>query len=102
MDPAPQTGRRKQKSKGGFRTKKECEISMNETIDQLEKGGYFEAVKVTLGEYLDYWLSTYAKVNVAPRIYERYAELINCIKGHLAKITTKFRLQVIDDITCSI
>ncbi len=83
LEPDPITGKRKQKSKGGFRTKKECEAAMNELINQIEKGEYFEVEKMTLKEYLEYWLDTYAKVNVAPRTYERYKELVNHINSQL-------------------
>lgn len=82
----PLTGKRKQKSKGGFRTKKECEKAVNELVMQLEKGEFFEVEKMSLQEYLSYWLATYAKANVAPSTYIRYSFSAADIIGYLGNI----------------
>jgi hypothetical protein len=64
------TNKRRQKSKGGFSTKKAAEKEMSIQIAKLEKGEYFEAEKMSLKDYLTYWLQTYAKVNVAPSTFK--------------------------------
>lgn len=68
----PVTGKRKQKSKGGFKTKKDCQKAMQELIVQLEHGQYFELSNMLYSDYLSNWLSDYAKNNVAARTYKRY------------------------------
>lgn len=73
----PITGKRKQKSKGGFKTKKDCQIAMSEMMIEIEKGEYFETSNMTLRDYLLQWSEDYAKVNVAPKTYERYFDIIN-------------------------
>lgn len=48
----PVTGKRKQKWKGGFRTKKEAEKACAELIAQIEAGKYKEPATVTLESFL--------------------------------------------------
>lgn len=79
-------GKRKQKWFSGYKTKKEAEKELNEILVKLEKGDYFESEKMALKDYLEYWLSTYAKVNLAPSTYKRYTEFSNTIKKHLGTI----------------
>lgn len=79
----PLTGKRKQKSVGGFKTKKEAEKALAEMIAKVEKGEYFEAEKISLKEFLDHWLETYAKVNVAPKTFTRYKEFCNTINNYI-------------------
>lgn len=83
LEPDPTTGKRRQKSKGGFNTKKECEKAMNQLIVELEKGNYFEASSITLKEYLIYWMDNYASTNVAPSTLKRYKISISDINSYL-------------------
>ncbi|WP_342042830.1 site-specific integrase [Bacillus sp. OTU2372] len=73
----PVTGKRKQKRKRGFKTKKEAEKYINEQLNAIDKGTYFEPSEITLSEYLDYWLENHAKPNTAHRTYENYQYMIN-------------------------
>lgn len=73
----PVTGKRLQKKKRGFKTKKESEKYIAEQLNALEKGTYFEPSNMSFREYLDYWLENYAKNNTAPKIYEGYHYMIN-------------------------
>ena len=79
----PITNKRKQKSIGGFKTKKEAEKALAQYISKIEKGEYFEAEKISLKEFLDHWLETYAKVNVAPKTFIRYKEFCNTINNYI-------------------
>lgn len=72
----PKSGKRKQKKKRGFKTKKEAEKYLNEQLNALDKGTYFEAKDILFGEYLDYWLENYAKPNTAARTLEGYHYMI--------------------------
>jgi hypothetical protein len=38
MPPDPVTGKRRQKTKGGFRTKRECQAALNEAIMAVQTG----------------------------------------------------------------
>ncbi|PFO07763.1 hypothetical protein COJ85_05125 [Bacillus sp. AFS076308] len=64
------TGNRKQKKKRGFKTKKDTEKFLNEQLNAIEKGTYFEPKDITPSEYWDYWLENYAKPNLAQRTIE--------------------------------
>jgi integrase len=72
----PETGKRRQKKKRGFKTKKEAEKYLSEQINDLDKGTYFEPKDLTFFEYLDYWLENYAKPNTAVRTIEGYQYII--------------------------
>ena len=72
----PITGKRKQKRKRGFKTKKEAEKYLNEQLNSLDKGTYFEPSEMTLSDYLDYWLENYAKLTTANKTYEGYSYII--------------------------
>lgn len=77
LEPDVLTGTRKRKTKSGFRTKTECQKAMNALIYEIENGEYFEIEKSSLNDYLKNWLSTYAKLNLAPKTYSSYKEIID-------------------------
>lgn len=83
------TESRKQK-KMTFKTKKEAEKWLNETVAALDKGTYIEPVKTTLAEYLKKWLDTYGKQNLATSTYESYENIIN---KHLIPVLGTIPLQ---------
>jgi hypothetical protein len=47
--PDPLTGKRRQASKGGFRTKRECQDALNETLARLREGIFVPPSQRTLG-----------------------------------------------------
>jgi len=73
------SGKRKRIYKSVKVPKKEAQRIMYEMIAELEKGTYVEPKKITVEEYLLYWLEG-KKPNLAPRTYESY-EMI--AKKHL-------------------
>lgn len=53
----PATGRKHQKSHGGYGTKKEAEARLREVLTAMDRGTFIEPSKITLGQYLvDEWL----------------------------------------------
>ena len=72
----PQTGKRKQQWISVKGTKKEAEKRLSELLHQLDTGTFMRPNKTTFAEYLTKWLADYAKPNVAPRSFERYAGVI--------------------------
>lgn len=72
----PTTGKRKQKWISGFKTKKEAEKALSDIIAKLTQGDFAEPSKQILTEYMQYWLEVYAKPNVSPKTYKRYADII--------------------------
>ncbi len=57
-------------------TKKEAERRRTELLHQLDTGTFIKPSKTTFAEYLGRWLSDYARPNISPRSYERYAGII--------------------------
>lgn len=53
----PQTGRRKLKTKGGFRTRKDAERALATVINEVNRGTYAEPTKQTVAEFLREWLA---------------------------------------------
>lgn len=51
-------GKRRQKKKRGFKTKKEAQQALIEAINAINKGTYIEPSNIPYREYLDQWFST--------------------------------------------
>lgn len=57
----PETGKRKQKSKSGFPTKKEAEVAAAALIHELEQGIYIEESCQTFCDFSNEWLPIYSE-----------------------------------------
>lgn len=64
-------GSRDQRSKGGFRTRKEAEEALHEILEKIRRGELLDARKITVGEFLDSWPDS--KRNVRPTTRRAYA-----------------------------
>ena len=68
---------RKQYSKGGFRTKKEAQEFLTDTMAAIRGGVFSEPTKVTLGEFLTQrWLPA-RKLSLRPSTWSSYEVAIN-------------------------
>jgi len=63
-----ETGSPKQKSKY-FKTRKEAQDWLVEATYQKKHGTFVEPSKITLGEWLERWLTVYVKPTVKPGSY---------------------------------
>jgi integrase len=55
--PDPLTGKPRQRSKGGFRAKRDCQEALNEALADLRKGTFVEPSRRTIASFLtDEWL----------------------------------------------
>jgi hypothetical protein len=92
IGPHPVTGRRRQKSKGGFATKREAESALHEFIRYMDGGGDPSPERIGLAEYLNRWLEFQRARGIRSRTldgYEGYVrrEIIPVIGGiELAKV----------------
>jgi integrase len=59
----PSTGRRKQKTKGGFRTKQEAEAAAAELIYEINQGTYIQEMNVVFKDFASEWLLMYSEKN---------------------------------------
>jgi integrase len=67
----PITGRRRQQTKGGFKTKRECQAALNEALAALRAGTFVEPSKRTLDSFLvGEWLP--AVRNLRPSTLSNY------------------------------
>ena len=64
-------GRRKQISKGGFKTKKECQVAANEIENELSKGKRVIVREKSFAEYFNEWIELYKSTRHI-MTYERY------------------------------
>lgn len=72
----PSTGKRKQQWISVKGTKKDAERKLADLLHQLDNGTFIKPSKTTLAEFLERWLRDYAKPNLSPRGFERYASII--------------------------
>jgi len=73
----PATGKRKQHWESVKGTKKDAEKRLSELLTQLDTGAFVKPGRVTVVEYLQQWLTNYAKLNCSPKTIESYRQLIN-------------------------
>ncbi|PLT32534.1 site-specific integrase [Bacillus sp. V5-8f] len=85
----PQTGKRKQKKKRGFKTQKEAQKYLNEQLNAIHKGTFFEPKDITFSEYVDYWFENYAVSNTSQKTMEVYSYII---KQHLKPSLGHFKI----------
>ncbi|MGG4492441.1 tyrosine-type recombinase/integrase [Brevibacillus reuszeri] len=69
-------GSRNQKTKSGFRTKREAEQACAELITQLTKGDYLEPSKKTVQEAMEAWLNTILQSTLRISTYDNYSKAI--------------------------
>jgi integrase len=72
----PLTGKKIYQSRTETGSKRDAEKILNDWVAKLEKGIAVEPSKITLAEYLRYWLNHYAAANVGPKTLERYTEIL--------------------------
>ena len=68
-------GKRKQRRKT-FTRKREAEAFLAKTLDQINTGNFIEPSLMSVGDYLDHWLDTYARHNVRPTTFRSYEQMI--------------------------
>jgi len=74
--PRGSDGKRKQQWITVKGTKKDAERELTVLLNRQDKGIHIKPDKSTVGEYLRQWLADYAAVNVRPRTYERYRQIV--------------------------
>lgn len=75
---APIDGKRKQISKGGFKTKKEALAAGVKALDEYNQCGLtFTPSEISYADYLDYWLQNYVVQNCKYNTITNYTNIIN-------------------------
>ena len=76
----PATGKRRQKWGPGFKTKRDAENWLTETVSQVNKGIYIIRIKETVREWCEDWLETYAAIHLRPNVKDSYSQML---RNHL-------------------
>jgi integrase len=75
--PDPETGMRRQGSKGGFRTRKDAQAHLSTVLVAVQNGTYVEPSKQLLGRFLiDEWLPAISGGTVRPLTLARYEKIV--------------------------
>jgi integrase len=75
-------GRRRQRSKGGFRTRKDAERYLREQLVSLDAGTYMAPHKLTVATYLaEHWLPAMHARGLRPSTLARYESHVRCAIG---------------------
>ena len=67
--------------------RKRAEAVLTERRTSLETGSFSGKKKLTVGEYLQDWLETYAVTNCTAKTVQGYKQSINCYTGPISGIT---------------
>lgn len=90
LPPDPKTGERRTQYCTFRGTKKEANIELARLITAAEEGTFVAPSKLTVGEYLDKWLDTYARPRLSAKTTERFAEIVELhLKPALGKSMLK-------------
>jgi integrase len=85
-------GRRRQRSRGGFATRREAQRFLTDVLARLGDGSYAAPSKITLGEFLEgEWLPA-VEATLRPLSVQTYAILI---RGHIVPRLGSLRLQAV-------
>jgi integrase len=78
-------GRKRQKWVGGFRTKREAESALTETLGRVQTGQWADPGRVTVAEYLAEWLEAVTP-GVRPSTAASYRQVVRCyLLPHLGR-----------------
>lgn len=83
-----ETGRKKQKWVGGFRTRKDAEKALATALDQVHSGIFTDPGRPTVGEYLEQWLE-----GIGPSLRAKTAfSYADTLRGHVIPRVGSLRL----------
>jgi integrase len=85
VGPDPATGKRRQKWKGGFRTRKAAEAALRELSASVDAGRFVERSTKTVGEYLDEWIDV-VRPRLRPTTWNSYRQSVAHIKGRIGAV----------------
>ena len=90
-------GKRKKKEKGGFRTKKDAETALTKALNEYNQTGQsFTPSKISVSDYLDYWMDNYVKMNTRHNTQLAYQRVVDT---YLKPYLGYYRLQSLSPAT---
>ena len=100
----PQTGKRKQEKKGGFKTKATAQIECGKVIQEVDQGTYVHESNITFEKFSEEWLVSYENSgevkegSVRVRKFEVRRLLLYLAKIKLKDITRKRYQDALNDL----
>ena len=76
LGPDPKTGKRRQKWLTINGNKREAERELARRLNELNTGAFVDPSKLTVAEFLEQWLASYAEMNVSAKTLERYQSIV--------------------------
>ena len=87
-------GKRKQITKGGFKTQKECLKAGTQALHEYNNTGIaFEPVEISVNDYLNYWFDNYCVINLKYNTQLGYLGIIN---NHLIPNFGMYKLKALN------
>lgn len=82
---SPETGeRRRVNTTAHVPTEKEAKRELRRLLSQADQGTHVDPKRLTLGEWIETWISVHAEQSVSAKTLERYTELLKLhVKPHL-------------------
>jgi integrase len=85
-DEPSEDGKRRQRSKGGFATRREAQRFLNDQLSRLDRGAYATPSRLTVGEYLtSEWLPA-IEGTVRPGTFQAYERIVRLRTGPIAGV----------------
>jgi hypothetical protein len=78
LDRDPVTNRRRQKWHSGYRTKREAERARIELLAAVDSGGYIDASRQTVADYLEEWMKA-KRAGLKPTTASAYGDSIRAL-----------------------
>ena len=85
LGPDPKTGKRRQSSRQGFRTKREAEAALDEALGSRREGTLVSRSSAAVGQYLEEWIAG-EQFRLKETTWASYEIALSRIKRHLAHI----------------
>ena len=77
FEAAPVAGKRRQRSRGGFRTKREAlEAGTKALAEYNGTGAYSKPAETSVADVLDLWLERYVGANLRPKTRDSYRSIV--------------------------
>ncbi|ROP30930.1 site-specific integrase [Couchioplanes caeruleus] len=83
----PATGKRRQTTRGGYKTKTEAEDALTEELGKLNAGTWTDDRRMTLGKWLDQWVESLIAAKKSPNTIKNYrGHIRDAWKPHLGHV----------------
>ena len=76
LPPDPLTGKRRQLTKGGFRTKRDAQEACTTALDDARRGQLVRATRTTVREFLEDWITS-RKLDLKPSAWQGYRDYLD-------------------------